>query len=130
MQSPQWHGNTRKEICRDCTLVLYVLDCLCSPEQVYSIPTIRSPGQALSLHLLSRNGNCALYNSNFFFFPLYFCHAFLRQQTVCLTSQGMIRHHLYILAMMMMMMMLIILHYPTRYLYPPLDPARPPTAVA
>ena len=48
-------------------------------------------------------------------------------KTVCLTSHGMIRHYLYILAMMMMLM---ILHYPTRYLYPPLDPARPPTAVA
>ena len=31
---------------------------------------------------------------------------------------------------LVMMMMLMILHYPTRYLYPPLDPARPPTAVA
>ena len=32
---------------------------------ILSSPTMGSPGQALSLHLLSRNGNCALYKSIF-----------------------------------------------------------------
>ena len=57
---------------------------------------------------------------------LYFYHPFLKQHTACLTSHRFLRHHLYLLAMMTLM----VVRYPTWYLHPPLDPARPPTAVA
>ena len=123
VESSQSHGKTHNEICPNCTFFLYVSGCPCPSEPVCSSPTIWSPRQALSLHLLSRNGNCALYKS--IFSPLLLPP--IPETTHCMPDKPRYssRHHLYLTAIIIVM----ILHYPTWYLYPPLEPARPPTAV-